>query len=133
MLWGIALVLTVASLVTVYSAISTLAYKADGNSAKFLFKQIGLLAGGWVVMFGVHRIHFKYFGKLANVLFVLAIAARVHLVVWHGHQRRTKVDQTPVHWAHRPNVGLCQARLWWFGWRDNCKCARMFLTTSGKD
>ena len=60
-LWGIALVLTVASLVTVYSAISTLAYKADGNSAKFLFKQVGLLSLGWLVMFGVHRIHFKYF------------------------------------------------------------------------
>ena len=76
-LWGIALVLTVASLVTVYSAISTLAYKADGNSAKFLFKQMALLTGGWVVMFGVHSIHFKYFGRLANVLFVLALAALI--------------------------------------------------------
>ena len=28
-------------------------------------------------MFGVHRIHFKYFGRLANVLFVLAIAALI--------------------------------------------------------
>jgi len=72
-LWGIALVLTLASLVTVYSAISTLAYKADGNSAQFLFKQAALLATGWFVMFGVHRVHFKYFGKLANVFFGLAI------------------------------------------------------------
>ena len=76
-LWGIALVLTLASLVTVYSAISTLAYKADGNSAKFLLKQASLLAAGWGVMFGVHRIHFKYFGKLANVVFALAIAALI--------------------------------------------------------
>ena len=72
-LWGIALVLTLASLVTVYSAISTLAYKANGNSAQFLFKQAALLATGWFVMFAVHRVHFKYFGKLANVLFGLAI------------------------------------------------------------
>lgn len=76
-LWGIALVLTLASLVTVYSAISTLAYKADGNSVKFLFKQAALLAGGWGVMFVVHRMHFKYFGKLANVLMVLAVVALV--------------------------------------------------------
>ena len=72
-LWGIALVLTLASLVTVYSAISTLAYKANGNSAQFLFKQAALLATGWFVMFAVHRVHFKYFGKLANILFGLAI------------------------------------------------------------
>ena len=71
------LVLTMASLVTVYSAISTLAYKADGNSAKFLFKQVGLLSLGWLVMFGVHRIHFKYFSKLANLVMVLAVAQPV--------------------------------------------------------
>ena len=65
-----------ASLVTVYSAINALAAKADGNSANSCSSKL-LLSGGWVVMFGVHRIHFKYFGKLANVLFVLAIAALV--------------------------------------------------------
>lgn len=99
-LWGIALVLTVASLVTVYSAISTLAYKADGNSAKFLFKQIGLLAGGWVVMFGVHRIHFKYFGKLANVLFVLAIAALVFTLLFG-----TDINDAR-RWIKLPFIGL---------------------------
>ena len=110
-LWGIALVLTVASLVTVYSAISTLAYKADGNSAKFLFKQIGLLTGGWVVMFGVHRIHFKYFGKLANVLFVLAVAALVFTFLFGTDiNDAQKVDQTSFHRAHRPNLGLRQTR-----------------------
>ena len=30
----------------------------------------------------VHRIHFKYFGKLANVLFVLAIAALVFTLLF---------------------------------------------------
>ena len=99
-LWGIALVLTVASLVTVYSAISTLAYKADGNSAKFLFKQIGLLAGGWVVMFGVHRIHFKYFGKLANVLFLLAIAALVFTLLFG-----TDINDAR-RWIKLPFIGL---------------------------
>ena len=99
-LWGIALVLTVASLVTVYSAISTLAYKADGNSAKFLFKQIGLLAGGWLVMFGVHRIHFKYFGKLANVLFVLAIAALVFTLLFG-----TDINDAR-RWIKLPFIGL---------------------------
>ena len=99
-LWGIALVLTVASLVTVYSAISTLAYKADGNSAKFLFKQIGLLTGGWVVMFGVHRIHFKYFGKLANALFVLAIAALVFTLLFG-----TDINDAR-RWIKIPFIGL---------------------------
>jgi len=99
-LWGIALVLTVASLVTVYSAISTLAYKADGNSAKFLFKQMALLTGGWVVMFGVHRIHFKYFGKLANALFVLAIAALVFTLLFG-----TDINDAR-RWIKIPFIGL---------------------------
>ena len=99
-LWGIALVLTVASLVTVYSAISTLAYKADGNSAKFLFKQMALLTGGWVVMFGVHRIHFKYFGRLANALFVLAIAALIFT-----HLFGTDINDAR-RWIKIPFIGL---------------------------
>ena len=99
-LWGIALVLTLASLVTVYSAISVLAFKADGNSAKFLFKQIGLLAGGWVVMFGVHRVHFKYFGKLANALFVLAIAALVFTLLFG-----TDINDAR-RWIKIPFIGL---------------------------
>ena len=99
-LWGIALVLTLASMVTVYSAISVLAFKADGNSAKFLFKQIGLPAGGWVVMFGVHRIHFKYFGKLAKALFVLAIAALVFTLLFG-----TDINDAR-RWIKIPFIGL---------------------------
>lgn len=99
-LWAIALVLTLASLVTVYSAISTLAYKADGNSAKFLFKQFALLAGGWVVMFGVHRVHFKYFGKLANVLFVLAIFALVFTFLFGADINDAR------RWIKIPFIGL---------------------------
>jgi cell division protein FtsW len=99
-LWGIALVLTLASLVTVYSAISTLAYKADGNSVKFLFKQAGLLAMGWGVMFVVHRIHFKYFGKLANLLFALAVAALVFTLLFGTDINDAK------RWIKIPFIGL---------------------------
>lgn len=99
-LWGIALVLTLASLVTVYSAISTLAYKADGNSTKFLFKQIALLSGGWLVMFGVHRIHFKYFSKLANILLVFAIAALVFTLLFG-----TDINDAR-RWIKIPFIGL---------------------------
>ena len=99
-LWGIALVLTMASLVTVYSAISTLAYKADGNSAKFLFKQVGLLSLGWLVMFGVHRIHFKYFSKLANLVMVLAVAALVFTLLFG-----TDINEAR-RWIKIPFIGL---------------------------
>ena len=99
-LWGIALVLTMASLVTVYSAISTLAYKADGNSAKFLFKQVGLLSLGWLVMFGVHRIHFKYFSKLANLVMVLAVAALVFTLLFG-----TDINDAR-RWIKIPFIGL---------------------------
>ena len=99
-LWGIALVLTMASIVTVYSAISTLAYKADGNSIKFLFKQGGLLMMGWMVMFVIHRVHFKYFAKLANVLFVLAIVALVFTLLFGTDINDAK------RWIKIPFIGL---------------------------
>lgn len=71
-LWMVTLLLSILSVLAVYSAISTLAYKAEGNSLKFLFKHTAMLVVGFGVMFVVHKIRFKYFSKASAILFWLA-------------------------------------------------------------
>jgi cell division protein FtsW len=51
-------------------------------------------------MFGVHRIHFKYFGKLANVLLALAIAALVFTLLFG-----TDINDAR-RWIKIPFIGL---------------------------
>jgi len=59
-IWMVVLILSVWSLLSVYSSISFLAVKAGGNSTKFLTKQGILLMIGLGVIYIIHRINYKY-------------------------------------------------------------------------
>lgn len=71
-IWMVALFLSILSLLAVYSSISSLAYKADGNSFKFLVKHLFMLVMGLLAMFAVHRMQFKYFSRISQVMIWVA-------------------------------------------------------------
>ena len=99
-IWMVALILSVWSLLSVYSAISSLAVKAGGNSTKFLTKQSILLLLGLGVIYIIHRINYKYFARLANVVYVLAVIALVLTLVVGSDINDAK------RWLEIPFVGL---------------------------
>ena len=71
-LWMVTFLLSIISLLAVYSAISTLAMKADGNSLKFLVKHLLMIVLGFGVMFVVHKMRFKYFSRTSTILIWVA-------------------------------------------------------------
>ena len=77
-IWMVTFFLSIISILAVYSAISTLAYKAQGNSLKFLVKHTLMIGIGFFVMYRVHKIHFKYFSKFSSILIFVAGA----LLLW---------------------------------------------------
>ncbi len=61
-IWVIIVFLALVSLLTVYSATGSLAYKTQGgNTTYFMFKQLGFLLVGISLIVVVHRIPYKYF------------------------------------------------------------------------
>lgn len=66
-IWMVVVFLSIISVLSVYSSISTLAYKADGNSFKFLVKHIAMLGLGFLVMYYIHKVPHKYFSRLSLV------------------------------------------------------------------
>ena len=73
-IWTIAILLSVLSLLVVYSSTGTLAYKMQGgNTEYYLFKQFIIVVMGFGLMYVTHLIHFKYFSRLAQFLFFLSI------------------------------------------------------------
>jgi cell division protein FtsW len=72
-IWMVAILLSIVSLLAVYSSISSLAYKNDGNSLKFLFKHLMMLVLGLGTMFVVHRMKFRYFSRLSQIMFWVAV------------------------------------------------------------
>lgn len=77
-IWMVTLFLSIISLLAVYSAISTLAYKAQGNSFRFLFKHLLMIGIGFFVMYRVHKLPLKYFSKFSAVLIYVSAA----LLLW---------------------------------------------------
>jgi cell division protein FtsW len=99
-IWMVALILSVWSLLSVYSSISSLAFKAGGNSTKFLTKQGILLIMGLCVIYIIHKIHYKYFSKLANVVYVFAVIALILTLLFGNDLNEAK------RWLEIPFVGL---------------------------
>jgi cell division protein FtsW len=64
----IALLLAAVSLLSVYSSISSLAYKHyDGNTLHYLFKHGTMLLVGIGIIYYVHRIKYKYFSRISQL------------------------------------------------------------------
>lgn len=73
-IWGILLILSLISILVVYSATGSLAYKMNrGNTSMYLFKQLSFTMLGLVIVFFLHRMNYTVFTKVASVLFLLSI------------------------------------------------------------
>lgn len=99
-IWMVTLILSLCSLLAVYSAVSSLIYKSDGGSFRFLLKQGGLLTLGWGIMLLVHKVNFRYFSRISQVLIWVATALLVLTLVFGADINEAK------RWLRIPFVGL---------------------------
>src|SRR5215204_1359039 len=73
-IWALVLVLVLISLLAVYSATGSLAYKMyRGNTEIYLFKQIAFIAIGFCVIYFAHRVNYTIYSRVAKVLFLISI------------------------------------------------------------
>ena len=73
-IWALVLLLVLISLLAVYSATGSLAYKMyRGNTEIYLFKQIAFIAIGFCVIYFAHRVNYTIYSRVAKVLFFLSI------------------------------------------------------------
>jgi cell division protein FtsW len=71
-IWMVTFFLSIISLLAVYSAISTLAYKNNGNNFFFLLKHLFMIAIGFVVMYRVHKLPLRVFSRFSALLIFVA-------------------------------------------------------------
>lgn len=72
-LWLVILVLSITSILAVYSATRSLEWKLDKQSGFYLFKQIGELSLGLCVIFFVHKMNYAKFARWTRILFIVSI------------------------------------------------------------
>jgi cell division protein FtsW len=81
-IWLIALLLSVLSAITVYSASSNLGFnKGDGNILGMLGNHVFYLGSGFALMFLVHRLEYPTLGAIAKILLVPIIFLLAYTLV----------------------------------------------------
>ena len=81
-IWLIVFVLSIFSLLAVYSSTGTLAYKyQSGNTEYYLIKHLIILAFGIVLMYGAHLVKYTYYSRIAMVALWLTIPLLVLTLV----------------------------------------------------
>jgi cell division protein FtsW len=78
-IWALVILLVLVSLLVVYSATGSLAYKMyKGNTEIYLFKQVAFIILGIVVIYFAHRVNYTIWSKVAQVLFLLSIPLLIY-------------------------------------------------------
>jgi cell division protein FtsW len=78
-IWALVILLVLVSLLVVYSATGSLAYKLyRGNTEVYLFKQIVFIAIGMAVIYFAHRVNYTIWSKVAYFLFILSIPLLIY-------------------------------------------------------
>ena len=78
-IWGIVILLAIISVLVVYSATGSLAYKMNrGNNEVYLFKQLAFMMVGMFIIYFLHRINYTIFSRVATILFLISIPLLIY-------------------------------------------------------
>ncbi|HLF46652.1 MAG TPA: FtsW/RodA/SpoVE family cell cycle protein [Chitinophagaceae bacterium] len=73
-IWALVFLLVMISLLVVYSATGSLAYKLyRGNTEIYLFKQFAFIVSGLTLIYFTHRVNYTIWSRVAQILFLLSI------------------------------------------------------------
>jgi len=80
-IWAITIFLSLLSILVVYSATGSLAYKsAGGDTEYFLFKHTLLVIASLIAAYLCHNIHYKYYSRLSRVALIVSVP--LLLIAW---------------------------------------------------
>ncbi|MGB3618741.1 MAG: putative peptidoglycan glycosyltransferase FtsW [Catalinimonas sp.] len=78
-IWGVVLTLGLLSVLVVYSATGTLAYRLmEGDTEYYLLRHGGLMLLAFVFMWGAHRIDYRYYRPLSTVALWLSVPLLIY-------------------------------------------------------
>ncbi|WP_323786941.1 FtsW/RodA/SpoVE family cell cycle protein [Psychroserpens sp.] len=103
LIWAIAALLAIFSFLPVYSAASNLAYVGgSGNTFGFFVKHFMHLILGFAIMYGVHKIPYRYFRGLSMVMIPIVLVLLVITML----QGTTIEGANASRWIQIPFVGM---------------------------
>ncbi len=77
-IWGIVIILTLVSLLVVYSSTGSLAYRLSKSTESYLFKQFGFIILGVLIIYFAHRVNYTIYSRIALPLFIVSVLLLIY-------------------------------------------------------
>lgn len=84
-IWLIVILLSVISLLAVYSSTGTLAYKRGVANESILLKHFFMMIGGGVLMYVSHKLDYRYYAGISKLLMVVTIPLLLYTLLFGNH------------------------------------------------
>jgi cell division protein FtsW len=82
-IWGVVIILSVFSVLAVYSSTTTLAYRfKQGNTEYYLIKHLSILVLGFALMYAAHKIKYVYYARISQLAVILSIPLLLYTLVF---------------------------------------------------
>jgi len=73
-IWMVVILLSIFSILAVYSSTGTLAYKyKEGNTLYYLMKHVIIIFGGFILMYLVHLVKYTYYSRIFQILLYITV------------------------------------------------------------
>lgn len=73
-IWLVVMLLSIISILAVYSSTGTLAYKyQSGNTEYYLFKHGSIILFGFLIMYLAHKVKYTFYARVSKIAVILAI------------------------------------------------------------
>ena len=82
-IWGIVVMLAITSLLVVYSATGSLAYKMyKGNTEVYLFRQLSFIVVGLAVIYFLHRVNYTIYSRVSLILYLISVPLLLYTLLF---------------------------------------------------
>jgi len=100
-IWGVVIILSVFSVLAVYSSTTTLAYRfKQGNTEFYLLKHLSILIFGFILMYAAHKIKYVYYAKISMIAIIIAAPLLLYTLVFG------EVRNEAARWTTLPGVNI---------------------------
>src|SRR5882757_4213121 len=99
-IWLIVILLSVISLLAVYSSTGTLAYKRGVGVESILMKHLAMVAGGIALMYISHKLDYRYYAGISKLLMIVTIPLLLYTLIFGAHINNAS------RWIAIPGTGL---------------------------
>jgi cell division protein FtsW len=100
-IWGVVIILSLFSVLAVYSSTTTLAYRfKQGDTEHYLLRHLGILLFGFVLMYAAHKIKYVHYAKIALAAILFAAPLLLYTLIFG------EVRNDAARWTTLPGLNI---------------------------